>query len=90
LTVSLGGYPSTLNVIRHARSGRIGLGHKFPPQFGQTPSSTRATHSAQNVHSNVQIMASVELGGSALLQCSQTGLSSSIRFLHSRRQNATA
>jgi len=36
------------------------------------------TQSAQNVHSNVQIIALVDSGGSCLLQFSQVGLSSSI------------
>jgi hypothetical protein len=36
------------------------------------------THERQKVHSNVQIIASVEHGGSGVLQFSQVGLSSSI------------
>jgi len=41
-------------------------------------SSTLLTQSLQNVHSKVQIIASVASGGNALLQFSQVGLSSSI------------
>ncbi len=50
---------------------------KPPPQFGQTLASTPSTQSAQKVHSKLQMRASVEAGGSALLQCSQVGLSCS-------------
>jgi hypothetical protein len=58
-------------------AGRIGLGENPPPQFGQTFSSTCSTHALQNVHSKLHIIASPASGGSALLQCSQVGLSSS-------------
>jgi hypothetical protein len=58
--------------------GRTGRGQKPPPQFGQTLSRTFSTQERQKVHSNVQIIASVEFGGSAALQFSQAGLSSSI------------
>ncbi len=49
-----------------------------PPQFGQTLRSTFSTQSPQKVHSKEQIHASALSGGSARLQCSQPGRSSSI------------
>src|SRR5437868_15473356 len=49
-------------------AGRIGRGEKLPPQFGQRPPSFPFTQSMQNVHSNVQIMASVVAGGRSLSQ----------------------
>ena len=61
-----------------SRAGRTGRGTKPPPQLGQTLASTPSTQSAQKVHSKLQMRASVAAGGSALLQCSQVGLSSSI------------
>jgi hypothetical protein len=61
--------------------GRIGLGTKPPPQFGQTLPRILSTHAAQNVHSYVQMRASSESGGSGLLQCSQVGLSSSMMIV---------
>ncbi len=57
--------------------GRIGLGVKPPPQLGHTFMSKVSTQALQNVHSKLQIMASVESGGSALPQASQLGRSSS-------------
>jgi hypothetical protein len=62
---------------RHSRAGRIGRGANPPPQFGQTSNSFVATHSAQNVHSKVQIRASGAAGGRSLSQYSQFGRSSS-------------
>jgi len=59
-------------------AGLIGLGTNPPPQLEQTFPKTFSTHAAQNVHSNEQMRASRESGGSATLQCSQVGLSSSI------------
>jgi hypothetical protein len=59
-------------------TGRIGRGAKFPPQFGQTPPSFFSTQSRQNVHSKVQIIASVAEGGKSLSQHSQLGRNSSI------------
>src|SRR5262245_27880181 len=56
----------------------MGRGTKSPPQFGQTSPSTPSTHAAQNVHSKLQMRASLDSGGSGLLQCSQVGLSSSM------------
>jgi hypothetical protein len=61
--------------------GRIGLGAKLPPQFGQTPLRRCSTQSRQNVHSNVQIIASVAAGGKSLSQHSQLGRNSSMNRL---------
>ena len=58
--------------------GLIGLGTNAPPQFGQTFSRRLSTQPAQNVHSYVQMRASSESGGRALLHCSHVGRSSSI------------
>src|SRR4029077_14439737 len=58
--------------------GRTGREQKPPPQFGQTFSRTLSTQVRQKVHSNVQIIASVQSGGKSLLQFSHVGLSSSI------------
>lgn len=55
----------------------MGRAVKPPPQFWQTLASTVSTQERQNVHSNVQIIASVESGGNGLLQFSQVGLNSS-------------
>src|SRR5438128_6492291 len=52
----------------------MGRGQKPPPQFGQTLCRMFSTQDRQKVHSNVHIIASVELGGSAMLQFSQVGL----------------
>jgi hypothetical protein len=62
-------------------AGRTGRGAKLPPQFGQTPLSRLSTQSRQNVHSKVQIMASVADGGKSLSQHSQLGRSSSMGCL---------
>jgi hypothetical protein len=61
--------------------GRIGRGAKLPPQFGHTPLSRLSTQSRQNVHSKVQIIASVAPGGKSLSQHSQLGRSSSMNRL---------
>ena len=58
--------------------GRTGRFSNPPPQLGQTLNKIVSTHSLQNVHSKVQIIASVLLGGNFLPQFSQTGLSSNI------------
>jgi hypothetical protein len=50
---------------------RDGRGVKSPPQFGQTPCRIFFTQSAQNVHSNEQIIASPESGLKFLAQHSQ-------------------
>jgi hypothetical protein len=55
--------------------GRIGRLTKLPLQFGQTPPNTVAAHSAQNVHSKLQIRASGLSGGRSRLQHSQFGFS---------------
>src|SRR5258708_6314809 len=62
-------------------AGRTGRSEKLPPQFGQRPPSFPFTQSRQNVHSNVQIMASVAAGGRSLSQHSQLGRSSSMTSL---------
>jgi len=59
-------------------AGRIGRDTKLPPQFGQIPFSTFSTHSAQKVHSKEHIFASLESGGSNLLQFSQVGRKANI------------
>jgi hypothetical protein len=59
-------------------TGRTGRGAKLPPQFWQTPLSRLSTQSRQNVHSKVQIMASVADGRKFLSQHSQLGRNSSI------------
>jgi hypothetical protein len=64
-------------------AGRTGRGTKPPPQFGHTFIRTSSTQAAQKVHSNVQMRAFVAFGGSAVLQCSQVGRSSSMQFLSS-------
>jgi hypothetical protein len=56
----------------------MGRAQKPPPQFGQTLAKMFSTQGRQKVHSKVQIIASVESGGSATLQFSQVGLSSSM------------
>ena len=83
LTRALGGYAARKLPPRQSLLGRTGLGAKPPPQFGHTFNNTFSTQARQKVHSNEQIIASVEFGASALLQCSQVALSSSIRHLKS-------
>lgn len=53
--------------------GRLGLGTKSPPQFGQMLLKLSFAQSAQNVHSNEQMRASGEAGGRFLSQHSQLG-----------------
>jgi hypothetical protein len=71
----------------------MGRGQKPPPQFGQTFRKIFSTQGRQKVHSNEQIIASTELGGSGVLQFSQVGLSSSMIVfccaLRSRQGSAT-
>jgi len=62
----------------------MGRCEKLPPQLGQAPCSLCSTQSLQKVHSNVQIIASMESGGSSLSQHSQPGFSSSIADPHNR------
>src|SRR6476661_1296467 len=70
-----GGRFATESPWRHSLAGRIGLGTKPPPQFGQTSCSLVLTQSAQNVHSKEHIRASVASGGRSLSQYSQFGRS---------------
>lgn len=56
--------------------GRTGRGVNPPSQLGHTLNNIFSTHSAQKVHSKVQIIASGASGGRDLLQFSQVGLSS--------------
>jgi hypothetical protein len=60
--------------------GRTGRGENPPPQLGQTLCNRFSTHSVQNVHSKLQIFASVGDGGKSLSQPSQFGLSSNIEY----------
>src|SRR5215467_10551514 len=62
---------------RHSVAGRIGLGAKPPPQFGQTFCSLFSAHSAQNVHSYEQMRAVNVSAGRSLSQYSQFGRSCS-------------
>lgn len=82
LGVVLAGYlPRKLSPFQF-HAGLAGRGTKPPPQLGQTLASRPSTQLAQKVHSKLQIRASVAAGGSALLQCSQVGRSSSmVEFL---------
>jgi hypothetical protein len=59
-------------------AGRRGRTTNSPPQLGQIPWSLVVAQSLQNVHSKLQIVASVEPGGRSLLQHSQLGRSSSM------------
>jgi hypothetical protein len=67
--------------LNNFEDGRIGRGAKLPPQFGHAPLSLLSTQSRQNVHSKVQIIASVAAGGKSLSQHSQLGRSSSMNRL---------
>jgi len=58
--------------------GRVGRFSNPPLQLGQTFCKTFVTQSIQNVHSNVQIIASVLSFGNFLPQFSHTGLNSNI------------
>ena len=58
--------------------GRIGRLTKLPPQFGHLPLKTEFAQEEQNVHSKVQMNASLDSGGKFLLQHSQFGLSSNM------------
>lgn len=69
-------------------AGRIGRATRLPPQFGHVPLSAASAHALQNVHSNEQIIASVESGGKSLSQHSQFGLNSSIAAGLSGTHNA--
>src|SRR3984957_19278607 len=52
-------------------AGRIGRRSNSPPQFGQRPCNVVSAQLRQNVHSNEQIIASVECGGRSRSQHSQ-------------------
>lgn len=52
---------------------RVGRVPKLPPQFGHLPANTVSAQCRQNVHSNEQILASVESAGRSTLQHSQFG-----------------
>jgi len=59
----------------------LGLTGRFvnpPPQFGHTFLKMIFAQSLQKVHSKVQIIASVELWGRSIPQCSQHGRISNI------------
>src|SRR4051812_42830638 len=75
--VLAGSMPRKLSPFQFV-AGLMGRGTNPPPQFGQTLPRTDSAQAAQNVHSYEQMRASTELGGSAALQCSQVGRSSSI------------
>jgi hypothetical protein len=77
ILVLAGSLPRKLSPFQFL-DGLTGLGTNPPPQFGQTFPKMLSTHVAQNVHSYVQMRASSESGGNALLQFSQVGLSSSM------------
>ena len=79
LTLVLAGDAPRWSPLFQSVLGQIGQGQKPPPQFGQTLCRMFSTQSRQNVHSNEQIIASAASGGSARLQFSQVGLSSSMR-----------
>jgi hypothetical protein len=70
-------------------AGRIGRGTRLPPQFGQIPRNTSPAQAAQNVHSKVQIIASVASGGRSLSQHSQLGRSWSMENLLVSGENNT-
>src|SRR5712692_7835894 len=56
----------------------MGRNTRLPPQLGQSPPSLWSAQSLQNVHSKVQIIASVAVGCKSLSQHSQLGRNSSI------------
>jgi hypothetical protein len=58
-------------------AGRIGRADRLPAQFGQLPDRWPSAQRRQKVHSNVQIIASVDAGGRSTSQHSQLGRSSS-------------
>jgi hypothetical protein len=60
-----------------SNTGRIGRGHKLPPQLGHIPIKWPSTQRRQKVHSYVQIIASVDAGGRSTSQHSQLGRNSS-------------
>jgi len=58
--------------------GRMGRSTKLPAQLGHTFLKISSAHALQYVHSKEHIIASVDVFGKSLLQCSQLGLISSI------------
>jgi len=62
-------------------SGLIGLSTKLPEQLGHTFLKMAMAHSLQYVHSKEQIIASIEIFGNSLSQCSQLGLMSNIWYM---------
>ena len=65
-------------------ASRVGRRVKSPPQFGHLPFSTCVAQSAQNVHSNEQIIATDDDAGKSRSQHSQLGLISNICASHVR------
>lgn len=65
-----------------AAAARRGRGCSSPPQLGQRPCNFACAQSAQKVHSNEQISASLESGGKSRLQHSQLGRSCNIPIPH--------
>jgi hypothetical protein len=59
-------------------AGRRGRTVNSPPQFGHSLASFNVTQSTQNVHSKVQMRASVDSFGRSRLQHSQLGRRASI------------
>lgn len=75
--------------LASAVAGRIGRWTRLPEQLGQTPCKTPSAQLRQNVHSKLQITASVLSAGNSLPQCSQSGLSSSMASPSSPRRGNT-
>src|SRR5208337_1124519 len=72
---SEGGRFATESPGLHSVAGRMGLGWKPPPQFGQTLWSLLSMQSTQKVHSYEQMRANVEFGGRSRSHHSQFGRS---------------
>jgi hypothetical protein len=62
-------------LFNNLSAGRTGRRTSSPPQLGQVPCKRLSVHSAQNVHSNEQMRASIAAGGKSRLQLSQLGRS---------------
>ncbi len=88
-TRSLAGRAPKNSPALHSRFGRTGRGAKPPPQLGHTSCSTESAHAAQNVHSKLQMRASVACGGRGRLQCSQPGRSSSMHSSYAPTPSGT-
>tara|TARA_R110002153_G_scaffold19027_2_gene65697 strand:+ start:4266 stop:4661 length:396 start_codon:yes stop_codon:yes gene_type:complete len=65
--------------------GRIGRSTKFPEQLGHTFSKISSAQVLQYVHSKEQIMASFDVFGKSLLQCSQLGFICNIHVVYSSK-----